>query len=224
MLRLRSLAHRFEHTHAESHPVLDAAAILVAPLVHVLRPKLVNQMTMTRHHLATVEAAFLQPLRRVGKRLHEFGDGRLIHFVRRFAMIWFANRRRPIHALPTDMTPPTPTAMGDLRATWRAVFVHRLGKLLEMRDDAVVKQLNAVPVTRRAARMHARRPETHDEPRPAARLEFVVTNRAFRRHAVLGERVGVGAATNAVLQRSWTDFDGRKQGWELCAHIDSGSG
>src|SRR6266851_2547234 len=87
-----------------------------------------------------------------------------------------------------------------------------------MRDDAVVKKFDPVPIACRAGPVDAGRAKTHEQAGPAARLQLVISDCALSRHAVFRQTVGMRATANAVFDRAWTDPDGRKERRKSVGH------
>jgi hypothetical protein len=82
--------------------------------------------------------------------------------------------------------------------------VHALGELPEIRDDAVVADVELAEGGRTFRRHHRRTPEhRHGEPAPG--LLLVVALVALLRHGVFGIGWGVGGADDAVPERQSLD-------------------
>ena len=108
------------------------------------------------------------------KGTDEFIDHRFVERMRVFAVVRFSHVARRVHAIPEVDAAPASPAVRDLADHRDIVLMHRVAELLEMRDHAVVEQLDAIPIPRRARGMDARGPEAHHESDTAARLLFVI--------------------------------------------------
>src|SRR3989442_15799769 len=113
-------------------------------------------MTMAPHPLAAVKAPLLHPPRGVGERLDECCYRLCLQLMRRLAVVRLAHRGGRVHALQPVHTPPAPAAVRYLGNDRDIVAVHRVSEPSEVRNDAVVEQLDAIPIPRRRGGMHTR--------------------------------------------------------------------
>src|SRR5947208_3470378 len=103
-------------------------------------------MAMARHDLTAVETALLQAPGGADKCSDEFLDRFLVQRMRGLPMVRLADGGGGVHPFPADVAPAAPSAMRDLRDTWNAVAMDRGGKRLQMRNDAILKKLHAIPI------------------------------------------------------------------------------
>src|SRR6185369_7506291 len=83
-----------QHLHAEPEAVLEAAAVLVLPLIEERRPELVDQMVVRHRELDPVEPGFPAAARRLAEGAYELGDLLGLELVRHVAMHALGNLRR----------------------------------------------------------------------------------------------------------------------------------
>ena len=121
---------------AETHAVVERAAIVVVALVGGGRPELVDQVAVA-FELDAVEAGRLHPFGRVGVGhdhardvpvLHDLGEGA----VRRLAHVRGRDDRQPVGLAPAR----APAEMGHLDHHRRAVGVDVVGELLSQRTTS----------------------------------------------------------------------------------------
>src|SRR5262245_30041752 len=210
-----ALANGFDNAGPEAEAVGQLAPVLIGAAIDVGSPELVNQMAMAGHHFTAIEASLLQATRCGGERRYELVDRLLVEGMRVFAVIGLADGAGAVHSMPQVDATAASAAVRDLSDDGHVVTVHRLAELLEIRDDAVFEQFHAVPVAGRAGGMHTRRAEAHHEAHPADGFFLVVAAFAVAGHAVFGQRVGMRAATDAVLDEFVTDVDRREQEFEI---------
>jgi hypothetical protein len=210
-VRAHALAHRVDHAHSEAQAIVERAAVGVVSLVHVSRPELVDQVARARHDLAAVEPAGPKPTRGRGERLDELVDHRGLERMRIFAVIGLAHVARGVHAVPQVDAAAAAPPVRELADDGNIVLVHRVAELLEIRNHAIVEQLDAVPIPRRARGVDARGSEADHESDSAARLLFVVTALDVSGHAIDGERIRVRAAADPVLDAARPDLERREE-------------
>ena len=126
---------------------------------------------MAGHDLAAVEAALLEPRR--PRRRRRAMNSRIVPWSSGWGVSrWFGSRtptgRRAAASRCLAAAAPAPVRdLGDARHVVRCIVV---GELPQVRDHAVVEQLDAVPVAGRAGGVDAGRAEAHHEADAAARL------------------------------------------------------
>ena len=139
-------AHRFEHFEPESQTVGQFTAIVICSAIRIESPELIDEMAMAGHDFTAIEISFLQPPSRIGEPQDKFVHGLLVDFVRRLPVVGLTNRRGAVHAVKPVHAPTAAAAMGDLRDDRNVVLMDGIGKLLQVRNDLVIEQLDAVPI------------------------------------------------------------------------------
>ena len=88
----------------------------------------------------------------------------------------------------------------------------------EIGNHPIVEELYAVPDSRSAGRMHARRAEAHEHADPAAGARLVIPDGAFGRHATLAQTLSVRAEADAVGERQRSETLRREEQGEGFRH------
>ena len=194
------LADRRHDLEAEAHPVLQAPAVPVLPLVGDRRQEAVDQMMGGRDHFAAVEPALLAALARIGEGLQDPAEVPVLHLLGIGAMERLArgrgrDQRQPVPAVPGA----APAHMGDLAEDRRAVPVDPLGEGMQIGKDPVVADVDLVEGQRRVRR-DRRRAAEHGQRQAALGLFLVIELVALSRHAVLGEAGRMGRAHDPVAE------------------------
>jgi len=78
----------------EAHPVLEAPAVVVEPLIEERRPELIDQMVVRHRDLDPVEAAVAAAARRLTEGAHELGNLLGLQLVRDVPMNTLGDLRR----------------------------------------------------------------------------------------------------------------------------------
>ncbi|CAE1148010.1 protein of unknown function [Serratia sp. Tan611] len=102
--------------------------------------------------------------------------------------------------------------MGNLDHDPAAVFVHRIGQVLEMRDDAVGRQVHRAPPALRAVDRHHAGAAADTEAAASFRFLFVIFDVAIGGHAAVGGiHLGVGGTDDAVTDGQLIDIQRLEQ-------------
>ena len=79
------------------------------------------------------------------------------------------------------------------------ITVHGTAEFFEIRDHAVIEDLDTIPVACRAVRMNACTAEAHHEPDAAFRFILVIAAFDIVRHTVPGKRIRMRAAADTIF-------------------------
>ncbi len=179
------LADRGQDFDAESHAVVEAAAVVVVAFVGGGRPELVEEMSVA-FELEPIEARGLHALGAVGVGLDDARDIPILHDFGEGAMRRLAHVRRRNHRQPIGLAPArSPAKMGDLDHHRRAMRVDVLGQLPQPRHDLVLVDEDVAERLRTVRRDHGRAAD-HGQPDPAFCLLGMVKPVTRLRHAVFG--------------------------------------
>ncbi|MNL06145.1 hypothetical protein D3C87_1267750 [compost metagenome] len=202
-------AYGFQDFQTELHPAFEGAAPFVGTLVDPWAPELVDHVLMHRRQFDTVQATGLGAAGRLSVvtdhppdlfRLDGFASGtvhRLAHARRR-------HQRRPVEAVPTRAT----AHVGNLDHDLGAVLVHGVGKILEVRNDAVGGQVHRTPPFLRAVDGHHGRTAANRQADTALGFLFVILDVPVGGHAAVGRvDLGVRGAEHAVADGQFADLD-----------------
>ncbi len=150
----KHLAHRLEHLEGEAHPVLEAAAVVVAALVGQRREELVQQVAMRGMDLRRLDAETRGPPRGGGEPVADALHVLAVEHARRDLALGMGERRRGlgqpaagrirrhlVAAAPWRLARGLAAGMGDLDAErHRRVVPHRVEDLGQRPLGAVVPQ------------------------------------------------------------------------------------
>ena len=208
-----------EDFQAEAHPIVEAAAVLVEPLVEHRRPELVDQVVVRHRDLDAVEPAVAAAPRRFPEGPRELGDLLRLQLVGDLAMHALGDlRRRQQDVAGFRIGLGAAAEVSQLGEDEAVVPVHRIGERPVGGDDGVVVVGDLLPRRGRRGRMHARRAAEDRQRAAAPRLGFVVASQPLGGPAALGHRLGVTGRVDPVLQREAPDPGRREERPELVSH------
>ena len=212
------LANRLVHHQPEAAALLDGAAETVPAVVRRGREELPDEMRSGKG-LDAVELPLPATRRRLGVVGDDPRDVVLVHLPGEGAVPGLAHRGRADggEARARVVLAP-PAQVAHLAHDPGAMGVDALREAPEVRDDAIVVEVELGRVPLRVGRDVGRAPE-HGERDPAPRLRLVVALVAFHRHPVLGETAGVAGAHDAVAKDEMLEPEGLEQGIRGAAHI-----
>lgn len=112
--------------------------------------------------------------------------------------------------------------MGNLDHDLAAMHVHGIGKVLEVWNDAIRRQVDRTPPALRAVNGDHRRAAANTQATPALGLFFVVLDVARGGHAAVGGvHFRVGGTDHTVANGQLTDLDGLENCVECHAALSS---
>ena len=202
-------AYGLEHFQAKLHAAFEGAAPFVGTLVDPWAPELVDHVLVHGRQFHAVQAALFGATCRLRVVADDAPD--LFH-LDGFAggtVHGFTDTRRRHQGRPVEAVPARATAhVGNLDHDLGAMLVHGVGQVLEVRDDAVGRQVDRRPPFLRAVDGHDGRAAADRQADAALGLFFVVLHVAVGRHAaVSGVDLGVRGAEHAVADGQFADLD-----------------
>ena len=213
-----------EDLEPEAHPVLEAPAVLVRPLVEDRGPELVDQVVVGERELDPVEPALAAPPHGVPERAHEHRDLLGLELVRDLpvdALRDLGRREEDVPALVVRLG--APAHVGELGEDEAPVTMDGLRHRAVGGDDRVVVVRGHVPRARRGGGVDARRAAEDRERATAARLALVVRAEPGPGLPVLGHGLGVPGGEDAVPEGQASDADRREQIAKLVCHGSPGT-
>ncbi len=205
-----ALADRVQNLEAETHAIVERAAVGVVAPVGRGRPELVDQMPVA-FELDPIEACRLHALGAVGVGLDHPRDVPVLHGLREGAVRRLAHVRRRDHRQPVRLAPARAAAeMRDLDHHRRAMRMDVVGEFLQPAHDLVPVEEDVAERLRAVRRDH-RGAADHRQRDAALRLLGVIEAIARFRHAVLGIGGLMGRRHQPVAQGEMLELKGLKQ-------------
>ena len=181
-----------QHVHPEAHPVLQASAVRVEPMVEQRRPELIDEVVVRHGELDPVETPVATPPRRIAEGGDQLGDLLRFQLVRDLAMDALRNLRgRQEDATRLRIRLRAPAEVRELREHETVVAVHGIRERAIGRDDGVVVVGDLLPRRGRRRWVNAGGSAEDRERAAAAGLGLVIAPQPFRRPPVLGHGLGV---------------------------------